>query len=133
MTPIKAFWHLLRYQPAHNILLIFVTQFNMVVVPLLLGLIMRTVFNSLTGNAPVGIGLWELAALLVATESAGIVMSTAGVYLNCTLFYTQAAVLRSNLFEAILGRPAARALPDSPGEAISRLRDDVIELPVTTC
>ena len=84
MTPIKAFWHLLRYQPAHNILLIFVTQFNLVVVPLLLGLIMRTVFNSLTANAPVGIGLWELVALLVATESAGIVMSTAGVYLNCS-------------------------------------------------
>ena len=38
---------------------------------------------------------------------------------------TAAALLRRNLFARILHRPGARALPASPGEAISRFRDDV--------
>ena len=38
------------------------------------------------------------------------------------------ALLRKNLFEHILQRPGARAVPGSPGEAISRFRDDVAEI-----
>lgn len=42
--------------------------------------------------------------------------------------YTIAALLRVNLFEHIMNRPGARALPSSPGEAISRFREDVDEI-----
>jgi len=38
------------------------------------------------------------------------------------------ALLRRNLFEYILKRPGARAVPGSPGEAISRFREDVNEI-----
>ena len=38
------------------------------------------------------------------------------------------ALLRHNLFERILERPGATAVPDSPGEAVSRFRDDVDEV-----
>jgi ATP-binding cassette subfamily B protein len=39
-----------------------------------------------------------------------------------------AALLRTNLFTHILKRPGARAVPDSPGEAVSRFRGDVDEI-----
>ena len=43
-----------------------------------------------------------------------------------TLNLTHAALLRRNVFERILHRPGARALPASAGEAVSRFRDDVM-------
>ena len=39
-------------------------------------------------------------------------------------------LLRKNLLRHILRRPGASALPDSPGEAISRFRGDVFEIPL---
>ena len=33
--------------------------------------------------------------------------------------------MRTNLLEQILNRPAAQAVPHSPGEAVSRFRDDI--------
>ena len=42
--------------------------------------------------------------------------------------YALAALLRRNLFEHILKRPGAQAVPRSPGEAISRFRGDVDEI-----
>jgi ATP-binding cassette subfamily B protein len=38
--------------------------------------------------------------------------------------FTMSALLRRNLLERILERPGARALSESPGEALSRFRDD---------
>src|SRR5258708_13249927 len=38
--------------------------------------------------------------------------------------FTMSALLRRNMFERIFERPGARAVPYSPGEAISRFRDD---------
>ena len=43
-----------------------------------------------------------------------------------TLNLTHAALLRQNVFEKILHRPGAKALPASAGEAVSRFRDDVL-------
>ncbi|NJM06283.1 ABC transporter ATP-binding protein [Candidatus Gracilibacteria bacterium] len=44
-------------------------------------------------------------------------------------------LMRHNLLRAILGRPAAHALPSdsSPGEAVSRLRDDMMHISVFMC
>ncbi len=39
-------------------------------------------------------------------------------------------LLRKNLLGRILQQPGARALPDSPGEAISRFQGDVFEIPL---
>jgi ATP-binding cassette subfamily B protein len=39
-------------------------------------------------------------------------------------------LLRKNMLRHILRRPGASALPDSPGEAISRFRGDVFEIPL---
>jgi ATP-binding cassette subfamily B protein len=39
-------------------------------------------------------------------------------------------MLRRNMLRHILSRPGASALPDSPGEALSRFRGDVLEIPL---
>src|SRR5262249_44041885 len=43
------------------------------------------------------------------------------------------ALLRHNVLQRILERPGARPLPASPGEAISRFRNDVDELCIYLC
>src|SRR5947209_8198030 len=96
--------------------------------PLLVGLVTRAIFNSITHGATVQTGLLSLLALLLGVAAARVVINVWGVGAWATYFFSRAALLRSNLLERILGRPGARALPDSPGEAMSRFRDDVEEL-----
>ena len=52
------------------------------------------------------------------------------VYADVPLFSEIALLLRKNLLKHILRRPGAAPLPDSPGEAVSRFRNDVIEIPL---
>jgi ATP-binding cassette subfamily B protein len=47
---------------------------------------------------------------------------------DVTFTATTGALLRKNLFATILQQPGARALPASPGDAISRFRQDVYEI-----
>src|SRR2546428_2395022 len=96
--------------------------------PLLVGLVMRAIFDAITHGATVGTGLLSLLVLLLGVTAARVVINVWGVSAWATYFFSRAALLRSNLLERILGRPGARALPDSPGEAMSRFRDDVEEL-----
>ncbi len=55
---------------------------------------------------------------------------TALYYADVPLFSEIALLLRKNLLKHILRRPGAAPLPDSPGEAVSRFRNDVIEIPL---
>jgi ATP-binding cassette subfamily B protein len=60
--------------------------------------------------------------------------SVLGIYglitTNVPFFVNTMTLLRKNLLKHILRRPGAAALPDSPGEAISRFRGDVFEIPL---
>jgi ATP-binding cassette subfamily B protein len=87
-----------------------------------------TFFNILSGDAQIGIGLWGLIALLLATAVARAAAIFADVAVYFSFMYTLEALLRKNLFAHILQRPGARAVPGSPGEAISRFRGDVGEV-----
>jgi len=67
-------------------------------------------------------------ALFVANALARAVAIFGDVAVYFNFYYRIEALLRKNLFEYILQRPGARAVPGSPGEAISRFRDDVEEI-----
>lgn len=92
------------------------------------GLIIRACFNVLTGDAQVTWGLWGLLALLMASAVARVGVIYLGAMLMVTFNNYVATLLRKNLFRRILQLPAARALPYSPGEAITRLGGDVNEI-----
>jgi ATP-binding cassette subfamily B protein len=93
------------------------------------GLVMRAFFDLITGEAQVRMGIWAILALIVATD-AGQLLGTFGfAYADPPLFIHVCTWLRRNLLRHILNRPGATALPDSPGEAVSRFRGDVAEIP----
>ncbi|MBI3732134.1 MAG: ABC transporter ATP-binding protein [Chloroflexi bacterium] len=92
------------------------------------GLIEKAVFDTLSGNAPAAPGVWGLIALLVATEVARLGGTVALEAYGWTFRGTVNALMRRNLLASILRRPADRALPVSPGEAVNRFRNDVSEV-----
>ena len=93
------------------------------------GLVMRAFFDLLTGDAPVRLGIWSIAALIVAIEVAINLAGYRSVCARVPLSAHIATLLRKNMLKHILNRPGASALPDSPGEAVSRFRGDVLEIP----
>jgi ATP-binding cassette subfamily B protein len=91
---------------------------------------MRWFFDLLTGDSTVEFGVWTLVAFLFAAE-VGRVVGLYGLFnTNVPFFGDTLTLLRKNLLKNILKRPGASALPDSPGEAISRFRGDVFEIPL---
>ncbi len=91
---------------------------------------MRWFFDLLSGDSTVEFGVWALVAFLFAAEL-GRVTGLYGLFsTNIPFFGATLTLLRKNLFKNILKHPGASALPDSPGEAISRFRGDVFEIPL---
>lgn len=98
--------------------------FWMVVLENAVGLIQREVFDQLTGEASVGFGIWELCAILVAIGVLVFTLFVGGVVLHEYSYFNVAALLQRNAFSFLMNLPAHRSLPSSPGEAVSRFRDD---------
>ena len=91
---------------------------------------MRWLFDMLTGDSEVSFGIWTLVAFLFMAEF-GRALGIYGAFrTNIPFFGATLTLLRKNLLKHILKRPGASALPDSPGEAISRFRGDVFEIPL---
>jgi ATP-binding cassette subfamily B protein len=125
----RVIWRMIRYRPrlwlANLLAMIIAMLFFQVP-----GLVMREFFNMLSGDAQVGLNLWTIIALLFMAEL-GSVLGIFGLILtNVPFFVHTMTLLRKNLLKHILRRPGASALPDSPGEAISRFRGDVFEIPL---
>ncbi len=98
--------------------------FWLVVLENAIGLIQREVFDQLTGEASVGLGIWELCAVMVAIGVLTFVMFLGGVVLHDYSNFSIGAILQRNAFSYLMELPAHRSLPSSTGEAISRFRDD---------
>ena len=94
------------------------------------GLLLRAFFDLITGEASVRLGIWAILALVLATFLGRMVGDYGFYYADVPLFSEIAYLLRSNLLKHILRRPGASPLPDSPGEAVSRFRTDVLEIPL---
>jgi ATP-binding cassette subfamily B protein len=91
-------------------------------------IVMRAFFNLLTGDAQVNLGVWSIVALLFAFELGRVLGIYGLISTNIPFFVHTMTLLRKNLLKHILRRPGALALPDSPGEAVSRFRGDVFEI-----
>ncbi|MBA3946235.1 MAG: ABC transporter ATP-binding protein [Herpetosiphonaceae bacterium] len=89
------------------------------------GLLAREFFNGLSGGAPVRLGLSAIIVVLVVSAFTRVILTFGLPATNTTFVFTAGALLRKNMFERILQRPGARAVPSSSGEALSRFREDV--------
>ena len=94
------------------------------------GLILRVFFDQLSGEAPVTLSLWAILALILSTYVSRIVGGFGFYYADVPLFNEVNLLLRTNMLKHILKRPGASPLPDSAGEAVSRFRNDVFEIPL---
>jgi len=94
------------------------------------GLALKVFFDLLTGEARSGFNLWTVVAILMATFLMRAFGGFGFYYADVPLFADISALLRKNLLGNILRQPAALPLRESPGEAISRFRDDVMEIPL---
>jgi ATP-binding cassette subfamily B protein len=121
-------WQLIRFRPWQYLALGILEVLFFGVFPQIVGWITREFFDTLSGNAQTSLGVWGLVALLVGTALARVLAIFGDVAVFFNFMYSLAALLRRNLFEHILKRPGARAVPGSPGEAISRFRGDVDEI-----
>ncbi len=116
-------WRMICYRPwlyTFNALVWIVIA----ILPVIPGLIIQQFFNVLPKEGHLTTGLWTLIMLLVVTALAQVVLYFVGGLVDNLHRFSMGNLLRRNLLERILERPGARAVPDSPGEAISRFRDD---------
>ncbi len=94
------------------------------------GLVMREFFNTVTQQAPARFDILTLIAFLFVCELGRLLGAFGLISSNVPFFVHNMTLLRRNMLKHILKRPGAKALPDSPGEALSRFRGDVFELPL---
>jgi ATP-binding cassette, subfamily B, bacterial len=130
--PLPTWRYMLRlaaYRPVAYITSGLLASIMFYLFPLIPGLVIRRLFNVLSGDAPVDTNLWTLLALLVAISVTRQVVLTVAHLAETTLHNFINALLRHNLLARILQHPAARAVPTSSSEAMSRFRDDVEALP----
>jgi ATP-binding cassette subfamily B protein len=92
------------------------------------GLVEKAVFDTITGQAQLTVSLWALIAAYVGIGLARVIASYAETFAGWTFRYTAGALVRRNLFAALLRRPGALPHPVSPGEAVYRYRTDVAEV-----
>lgn len=94
------------------------------------GLVMREFFNTVSRQAPARFDVLTLAVFLFICEFGRLLGAFGLISSNVPFFVHNMTLLRRNMLKHILKRPGAKALPDSPGEALSRFRGDVFELPL---
>ena len=96
---------------------------------LLPGLTMKAFFDMLSGQAAAGVNIWTILALIAGMYVIRALGEYGFYFADVPLFAEGCTLLRKNLLRHILRRPGASALPESPGEAVSRFREDVVEIP----
>jgi ATP-binding cassette subfamily B protein len=126
----KVILSMLRFRPWFwfvDLLCVAAIRFCWQVAP---ALIIKAFFDMVSGGASPSLGIWSIVAFLVAVWLGRVAASFGFYYADVPIFADMGTLLRKNLLRHILNRPGASALPDSPGEAVSRFRNDVNEIPL---
>jgi ATP-binding cassette subfamily B protein len=116
-------WRLILYAPGLYLLNL-VMWMSLMLLELVPGLIAKAFFDMLTGERTFRWGVWSIAAVLLAWTLIRLAVMLGGALTDIRHRFLMSMLLRRNMFERVLNRPGAQAIPGSPGEAISTLRDD---------
>lgn len=126
----KVIWEMIRFRPwlwIIDLVSVALIRFCWQVAP---ALIMKAFFDMLTGGAQLTFGIWAIVAFLTATWLGRVLASYGFYYADVPIFADMNTLLRRNLLRHILRRPGASPLPDSAGEAVSRFKTDVDQIPL---
>jgi ATP-binding cassette subfamily B protein len=91
--------------------------------PIIPAFIMRAFFNGLEADA--GFNVTTVIAALLAYGAARIAVIAFGMWTDVQFMFRTGTLLRTNMLEAVYAKPGAQAVHDSPGEMITRFREDV--------
>jgi ATP-binding cassette subfamily B protein len=124
MTTFQFLWRLFRYRP--SLYIANTVMWSLIyLAPIAPGLLTKAFFDALTDSASVSFGIAAIIALFVAAALVRIVFIVFGFITDVQYRMRVGGLLRRNMLHHILREPGARAIPVSPGEAISNFRDDV--------
>ncbi|WP_127580210.1 ABC transporter ATP-binding protein [Paenibacillus koleovorans] len=131
MTTFQFLWRTIRYRG--GMYAMNATAWSLIyLAPIVPGLITKEFFDLLSGEAAAGLGVWSLVALLLAAALGRSALILVGFVTDVQFRARIGGFLRRNMLSHILKEPGARAIPVSPGEAISNFRDDVDQMEETT-
>lgn len=126
----RVIWEMLTFRPwlwFVDLLCVALIRFCWQVAP---ALIIKAFFDMITGEAQLTFGIWAIIAFSIVTWVGRVLASYGFYYADVPIFADMSTLLRKNLLRYILRRPGAAQLPDSPGEAVSRFKNDVNEIPL---
>lgn len=124
----KHVWRLVTFQPWQYGFYV-LANFVMLLTRLGPGLVLRHFFNRLSANGAFAYPLWVLLAILAGLFVARMGGRRGMIKMNRPYMLSSHALFHKNMMTRILEQPGAKSLPESPGEAISRFRGDVWEMP----
>ena len=93
--------------------------------PVLTGVLMKGLFDTLSGAQPAGFTAWTFLALAMVVDVGRIGMFVAGIHTWASYWLEATLHLRNSIMRYLLTAAGSRRLPDSPSEAVTRFRDDV--------
>lgn len=124
MSTWRYMWALITYRPWLYLVNI-ILWIGVHTTPMLPGIVTRLFFDTLTGAQPAGFTVWTIIALMMAITLGRCTIIAFGMFTSMASRTYMAGLLRRNMLECVLERPGADALPEAPGESLSRFRDDV--------
>ena len=126
MTLWRLGWRLWRFRPWVTALGT-VTWIVFFQTPFFVGLALKALFDRLIGDAAVVADAYSVVALLFAIEASGLALLFVGWVTWMRTWFIMATLMRANMLDGVFaGRGAAsQRLPGSPGDLVSRCRDDV--------
>ena len=117
-------WRLFLFRKWTLTLQVGAAVLTLVVIVHAAALVQRAVFDTLTGDAGVSLGVWTLCAVLVSLALGYSLTDIGDEMLYRFNRFTLASLMQRNAFDHVLELRGHRSLPASPGEAVSRFRDD---------
>lgn len=125
------FWRIIGQRP--GLYLLNLLAWSLIhMVPLIPGLLTKAFFDHMEGTTTFPYGVVAIAGLLVAAALARIAVIFAGFITDVHFRFRTTMTLRRNMLSHVLNEPGAKAIPCSPGEAISNFRDDVDQVEEAT-
>jgi ATP-binding cassette subfamily B protein len=94
-------------------------------------LAVRTFFDAISGQEAASFSVRTLVVIMLAYGAGYIVIMWLAMWNDAHFMFRVGAQLRRNMLGRIFEMPGAQALDQSPGEAISRFREDVDEVEET--
>jgi len=98
------------------------------IVPLTYALLVKAIFDTLSGQVPVGYNPWTLIAILASAYALRQIGFLCGFRLFTCYYLTIYTFLRRNLLDYLMTARGSRILPESPAGAVSHFRDDVNDI-----